>query len=127
MEHAVAFVEGPTVTIRDLPPEIAAAIEGSDVAAERMRQPAGAFTLASRLERPRSYDPIPGRTDRTGAARARIAGAGAGDGGWQQGRSGPRFGHGSQYAAQPVETIGIELTSYWESPMLAAHGRFSGV
>ena len=45
MEHAVAFVEGPTVTIRDLPPEIAAAIEGVDAAAERMRQPAG-FALA---------------------------------------------------------------------------------
>jgi transcriptional regulator with GAF, ATPase, and Fis domain len=43
IEHAVAFVEGPTVTIHDLPPDVAAAVEGMDAAVAQASRPVGAF------------------------------------------------------------------------------------
>jgi transcriptional regulator with GAF, ATPase, and Fis domain len=43
VEHAVAFVEGPTVTVHDLPPDLAAAVEGLEAAAEWVQRPAGAY------------------------------------------------------------------------------------
>ncbi len=46
MEHAVAFVDGSMVTIHNLPPDIAAAVEGLNAAAELAQRPAGVFARA---------------------------------------------------------------------------------
>ena len=43
MEHAVAFVDGSMVTIQNLPPDIAAAVEGLNAGAELPLRPAGAY------------------------------------------------------------------------------------
>ncbi len=43
IEHAVAFVEGPIVTIHDLPPEVTTAAKELDVNAERISRQVGAF------------------------------------------------------------------------------------
>jgi transcriptional regulator with GAF, ATPase, and Fis domain len=46
IEHAVAFVDGPMVTIQDLPSDVATSVEGMDAAVEKVSRPVGGFAVA---------------------------------------------------------------------------------